>query len=152
MKQGGGLESDSRNRPDFDTWAGEPSLERPLLSSELCGEETAVRSVGQVSQAEGTGTWGAEGEGAKAVVEMGELRKELGFHSICFGKLEKLSIVFCLFVLNQIYLFFIRVDLIYSVESIYAVQHSDPLCMCVYIYVYTHTFLYYLPLWSIPRD
>ena len=37
-------------------------------------------------------------------------------------------------------LFFIRVELIYTTESISALQHSDPI-----IHIYTFFFSYYLP-------
>ena len=45
------------------------------------------------------------------------------------------------------FFFFIRVQLIYSVVPISAVQHSDPV-----IYIYTFFSSYYLPSCSIPRD
>ena len=48
---------------------------------------------------------------------------------------------------SYIYNIFIKVQLIYSVESISAIQQSDPL-----IHIYTLFFVCYLPSCSIPRD
>ena len=64
--------------------------------------------------------------------------------------LFKMSFIILKFYL-LFYFIFIRVQLIYTIVSISAVQHSDPvICICTH----THTFFfsYYLPSCSIPRN